>query len=133
MDSANMTGSTWKVLGITRIVLEGARQSWDRLKGSYAKVLFQACEETANKRHDALSGRCMRKGECEGGESRELAVLRADEGETSRVWSSPGMKWQDWTGDPRENPPTSCIFRYDSLSGSDPAGNRARFAVVGGE
>ncbi|KAJ8876127.1 hypothetical protein PR048_024036 [Dryococelus australis] len=39
------------------------------------------------------------------------------------------------TGDPREGPPTSGIVRHDShtrKSGSDPAGNRARFAWMGG-
>ncbi|KAJ8877914.1 hypothetical protein PR048_022373 [Dryococelus australis] len=40
------------------------------------------------------------------------------------------------TEDPRENLPTSGIVRHDShmrKSGSDPAGNRIRFALVGGE
>ncbi|KAJ8872261.1 hypothetical protein PR048_025863 [Dryococelus australis] len=38
-------------------------------------------------------------------------------------------------GDPRENPPTSGIIRHDSRmrkSGSNPNGNRARFASLGG-
>ncbi|KAJ8871243.1 hypothetical protein PR048_027549 [Dryococelus australis] len=40
------------------------------------------------------------------------------------------------TGDPRENPPTSGIVQHDSrmrMSGSGPAGDRARFALVEGE
>ncbi|KAJ8891090.1 hypothetical protein PR048_010600 [Dryococelus australis] len=40
------------------------------------------------------------------------------------------------TGDPRENPLTSAIVRHDShlrKSGRDPAGDRTRFALVGGE
>ncbi|KAJ8890903.1 hypothetical protein PR048_010412 [Dryococelus australis] len=58
-----------------------------------------------------------------------IEVLRADEGEArnARV----GV-----TGDPRENPPTSGFVRHDSHmreSGSDPAGNRTRFALMGGE
>ncbi|KAJ8873954.1 hypothetical protein PR048_024794 [Dryococelus australis] len=40
------------------------------------------------------------------------------------------------TVNPRENPPTSGIVRHDShmlKSGTDPAGNQTRFALVGGE
>ncbi|KAJ8872673.1 hypothetical protein PR048_026284 [Dryococelus australis] len=41
------------------------------------------------------------------------------------------LEWAGETGDPRENPPTSGIVRHDSdmrKSGSDPTGNRIRFA-----
>ncbi|KAJ8874823.1 hypothetical protein PR048_022712 [Dryococelus australis] len=44
--------------------------------------------------------------------------------------------WAGGTGDPRENPPTRGTVRHDSQmrkSGGDPAGNRAWFALVGGE
>ncbi|KAJ8874040.1 hypothetical protein PR048_024880 [Dryococelus australis] len=58
-----------------------------------------------------------------------IEVLRADEGEARRVWSSTGMKGLEKTDDPRENPPTSGIVRHDShmrKSGSNPAGNRCK-------
>ncbi|KAJ8874552.1 hypothetical protein PR048_025415 [Dryococelus australis] len=47
-----------------------------------------------------------------------------------------GTKGRGKTGDLRENPPTSAIVRHDSHlreSGSDPAGDRTRFALEEGE
>ncbi|KAJ8870257.1 hypothetical protein PR048_029278 [Dryococelus australis] len=41
-------------------------------------------------------------------------VLRADEGEARRVWSSAGMQGLGETGDPRENPLNSGTIRHDS-------------------
>ncbi|KAJ8869751.1 hypothetical protein PR048_028759 [Dryococelus australis] len=43
-----------------------------------------------------------------------IVVLRTDDGETRRVWSSTGMRRQRETGDTRENPPGSGIVRHDS-------------------
>ncbi|KAJ8883034.1 hypothetical protein PR048_014873 [Dryococelus australis] len=43
------------------------------------------------------------------------------------------MRWK-WSSDPRENPPTNGIIRHDShlrKFGSDPAGDRTRFAMIG--
>ncbi|KAJ8884802.1 hypothetical protein PR048_010998 [Dryococelus australis] len=51
-------------------------------------------------------------------------------------WSSAGLQERGKTGDPRENLATRGIVRHDShlrKSGSDPAGDWARFALVGGE
>ncbi|KAJ8874132.1 hypothetical protein PR048_024974 [Dryococelus australis] len=65
-----------------------------------------------------------------------IEVLRADAGEARQIWSSAGSQGRGKTGDPGENPPTSGIVRNDShmrKSGGDPAGNRIRFALVGGE
>ncbi|KAJ8897298.1 hypothetical protein PR048_002644 [Dryococelus australis] len=62
--------------------------------------------------------------------NREL--LRADEVEARWVWSSAGMQWRG----KRENSEKTQRLRHDShmrKSGGDPAGNRARCAVVGRE
>ncbi|KAJ8869790.1 hypothetical protein PR048_028798 [Dryococelus australis] len=50
-----------------------------------------------------------------------------------RVWSDARMRGPEEMGDPCENPPINGIVRSDShvrKSGSDPAGNRTRFAMV---
>ncbi|KAJ8895261.1 hypothetical protein PR048_000586 [Dryococelus australis] len=65
-----------------------------------------------------------------------VEVLRADEGEARRVWSSAAMQGPAETEDPRETPLTSSIVRHDSYitkSGGEPSGNRTRFALNGGE
>ncbi|KAJ8872438.1 hypothetical protein PR048_026042 [Dryococelus australis] len=59
----------------------------------------------------------------------------ADEDEMRWNWSSAGMRGAGETGFTRENPSTSSIGRHDShlrKFQGDPAGDRARFASVGG-
>ncbi|KAJ8866510.1 hypothetical protein PR048_032353 [Dryococelus australis] len=50
-------------------------------------------------------------------------------GASEEIWSGAGE-----TGDPRENPPTDSIDRHDPhlRKYGDPAGDRTRFALVGG-
>ncbi|KAJ8895941.1 hypothetical protein PR048_001282 [Dryococelus australis] len=65
-----------------------------------------------------------------------IEVLRADEGETRVSTEQCSNKGAGETGYLRENSPTSAIVWHVSLlrkSWSDPAGNRTRFALVGGE
>ncbi|KAJ8868467.1 hypothetical protein PR048_029995 [Dryococelus australis] len=54
----------------------------------------------------------------------------------TEIWGTDGMKGRGEMGDPRENPPTSFIVRHDShlrKIRSEPVGESARFAFVGGE
>ncbi|KAJ8897864.1 hypothetical protein PR048_003217 [Dryococelus australis] len=63
-------------------------------------------------------------------------VLRADEGELRRGWNSAGMQGRRKREIPEKTPPTSGIVRHDShlrKSGSGPAGDSTRFALVGSE
>ncbi|KAJ8883906.1 hypothetical protein PR048_015761 [Dryococelus australis] len=92
--------------------------------------------------------RTSRPGLCQG--LRELAADAAPKREVSRtrraragykplasyIQSSAGLQERRKMEDPRENPPTSGIVRYDShvpKSGGDPTRNRTLFALVGGE
>ncbi|KAJ8884319.1 hypothetical protein PR048_016176 [Dryococelus australis] len=57
-------------------------------------------------------------------------ALRADEGGLSEYGAT-----SEWRGDPRENPPTNGIVRYEShlRKSGEPAGDRTWFALVRGE
>ncbi|KAJ8873654.1 hypothetical protein PR048_024479 [Dryococelus australis] len=65
--------------------------------------------------------------------ARNSEVLRADAGDRSEYGAGLKGRWE--TGGPRENPPTNAIVRHDShmRKSGDPAGDWARFALVGGE
>ncbi|KAJ8868835.1 hypothetical protein PR048_030376 [Dryococelus australis] len=54
-----------------------------------------------------------------------IEVLRADDGEVRRVWSSAGMKRRGKREIPRENPPTSGIVRHYSHLLKNPSVTRA--------